>query len=101
MLWPISMPLQIVAGLRKSISKDELLGKQVVVILNLKTAKLAGEMSEGMILAAVQKGEQYNNGELVRPLSPPGYPLLQLGCFPRAFVTLSTAQLKANYLTLF
>jgi len=44
--------------------------------LNLKTAKLAGEASEGMILAAVHKGEEYENGELVKPLSIPGMTLL-------------------------
>ena len=64
--------MQIVAGLRKHISNDELLGRRVAVILNLKTAKLAGEASEGMILAAVSKGEQFEHGELVKPLVPPG-----------------------------
>jgi tRNA-binding EMAP/Myf-like protein len=48
----------------------------VCVILNLKTAKLAGEASEGMILAAVHKREDYEFGELVKPLSIPGRTLL-------------------------
>ena len=64
--------MQIIAGLRKHVSKDELLNKAVAVVANLKAAKLAGETSEGMILAVVCKGEQYNHGELVKPLQPPG-----------------------------
>lgn len=63
---------QIIAGLRKHVSKEDLLGKRVAVVANLKAAKLAGETSEGMILAAVCKGEQYDHGELVKPLHPPG-----------------------------
>lgn len=51
---------------------EELSGRLVVIVANLKTAKLAGETSEGMILAAVSKGSQYENGELVYPLSAPG-----------------------------
>ena len=68
----ISICQQIIAGLRKHVSKEGLLGKTVAVIANLKTAKLAGETSEGMILAAVCKGDEYDHGELVRPLQPPG-----------------------------
>ena len=52
----------------------------MATILNLKTARLAGQASEGMILAAVSKGEQYENGELVKPLRPPGNPLKTLTC---------------------
>lgn len=64
--------MQIIAGLRKHISKEDLLSKTVAVVANLKAAKLAGETSEGMILAAVCKGDQYDHGELVKPLNPPG-----------------------------
>lgn len=39
--------LQIVAGLRKHIEQPQLGGSLVIVILNLKTARLAGEASEG------------------------------------------------------
>ena len=63
---------QIIAGLRQHIAAAELTDRRVCVILNLKTAKLAGEASEGMILAAVHKGKQYEKGELVKPLSVPG-----------------------------
>ncbi len=46
---------QIVAGIAQHYSPDELPGKNVVVVANLKPAKLRGEISEGMILAAVDK----------------------------------------------
>ena len=45
-------PIQIVSGLVPYYSEDELLGKNVVVVKNLKPAKLRGEMSFGMLLAA-------------------------------------------------
>lgn len=42
---------QLVAGLKGVYAKQELIGKQVVVLVNLEPAKLRGEISEGMILA--------------------------------------------------
>lgn len=43
--------MQVVAGLKKFVKVEELEGKKVCVILNLKPAKLAGQVSEAMILA--------------------------------------------------
>ena len=43
---------QIVAGIRGSYQKEELIGKQVVVVDNLEPAVLRGVESQGMILAA-------------------------------------------------
>lgn len=43
---------QIVAGIRNSYSKEDLIGKQVVVIDNLESAVLRGVESQGMLLAA-------------------------------------------------
>ena len=43
---------QIVSGIRKYYSAEEMVGKKVMVITNLKPAKLAGIMSEGMLLCA-------------------------------------------------
>lgn len=43
---------QIVAGIGKNYSPEELVGKRIVVIANLEPAKLMGEISEGMLLAA-------------------------------------------------
>ena len=43
---------QIVSGIRAYYSPEEMVGKKVMVLVNLKPAKLAGVMSEGMILCA-------------------------------------------------
>ncbi|MFH0935542.1 MAG: methionine--tRNA ligase subunit beta [Candidatus Omnitrophota bacterium] len=43
---------QVVAGIRGSYQKEELIGKQVVVVDNLEPAVLRGVESQGMILAA-------------------------------------------------
>jgi len=43
---------QIVSGIAKFYTSEELLGKKVVVVTNLKSAKLMGIESQGMILAA-------------------------------------------------
>ena len=43
---------QICAGIRNHYSAEELVGKQIVVVANLETAKLRGLDSEGMLLAA-------------------------------------------------
>lgn len=48
---------QVVSGISKYYEKEELLGKQVVVVCNLKPAILRGIKSEGMILAA-EKGKK-------------------------------------------
>ncbi len=46
---------QIIAGIAKSYKPDTLIGRQVVVVANLKPAKLMGELSQGMIVAANDK----------------------------------------------
>ena len=43
---------QIVSGIRKDYTPEEMVGKKVMVLVNLKPAKLAGVMSEGMLLCA-------------------------------------------------
>lgn len=43
---------QLVAGIRLSYTKEELIGKQVVVVDNLEPAVLRGIESQGMLLAA-------------------------------------------------
>ena len=42
----------IVSGIRPAYTADEMVGKEVVVVANLKPAKLRGVLSEGMILCA-------------------------------------------------
>ena len=43
---------QIVSGIAKWYTPEEMVGKKVIVVTNLKPAKLAGTLSEGMILCA-------------------------------------------------
>ena len=43
---------QIVSGIAKHYSPEEMIGKKVIVVTNLKPVKLRGVLSEGMILAA-------------------------------------------------
>ena len=50
---------QIVSGIKAHYSPEEMVGKKVMVLVNLKPAKLAGVLSEGMILCAEDE-----NGEL-------------------------------------
>jgi methionyl-tRNA synthetase len=66
---------QLVAGLKGFYEPESLVGKQVVVVTNLAPAKLRGELSEGMVLAAVVGGsepvlltvdKQVPNGSAVR-----------------------------------
>ena len=47
-----SRTLQIVSGIRKHYSPEEMVGKRVMVLTNLAPAKLAGVLSEGMLLCA-------------------------------------------------
>lgn len=60
----IGRKVQIVAGLKAYYSPEELKGRKVVVVSNLKPAKLRGYESQGMLLAA-------EAGEVVALLSPP------------------------------
>ena len=43
---------QIVSGIKQHYSAEEMVGKKVLVLANLKPAKLAGVLSEGMLLCA-------------------------------------------------
>ncbi len=43
---------QIVSGIKAHYSPEEMVGKKVMVLVNLKPAKLAGVLSEGMLLCA-------------------------------------------------
>ena len=54
-----SKVLQIVSGIKKDYSAEEMVGKRVMVLTNLKPATLAGIQSEGMLLCAEDE-----NGEL-------------------------------------
>jgi methionyl-tRNA synthetase len=45
-------PRQIVSGIAKFVAPENLVGKKLVFVTNLKPAKLMGHMSQGMLLAA-------------------------------------------------
>lgn len=48
---------QVVSGIAKYYTPDELVGKKVIMIANLKPAKLMGIESQGMILAASNENQ--------------------------------------------
>lgn len=54
----------IVAGFAKFVTVEELLGKNVVVLCNIKASKLRGHLSEGMIMCA-------KIADILEPLEPP------------------------------
>ena len=47
----------ILAGIKKYYKKEELIGRQIIVIVNLEPRKMKGFESQGMLLAAVGKDE--------------------------------------------
>ncbi len=55
---------QIVSGIKGSYTPEEMVGKKVMVVTNLKPAKLAGILSEGMLLCAE---DAEGNLALMRP----------------------------------
>lgn len=65
---------QVVSGIAEFYSPEDLIGKKLIVVANLKPAKLRGELSEGMILAAdngdkvevIFVSDQVANGSVVR-----------------------------------
>ncbi len=59
----------IVAGIAESYTPEDLEGKQVIVVANLKPAKIMGIISNGMLLAAVENGK-CSFATLDKPMSP-------------------------------
>ena len=65
---------QVVSGIAKNYKPEELVGKKVIVVANLKPVKLRGELSQGMILAGEKDGyltlatvdEKLENGAKVK-----------------------------------
>jgi len=58
---------QVISGIAKYYKPEELVGKYVVLVANLKPVKLKGELSQGMILAAADDKDKLfavNPGEL-------------------------------------
>ena len=49
---------QIVSGIAQHYTPEQLVGRQIVVVANLKPAKLMGVESHGMLLAASTEGDE-------------------------------------------
>ena len=47
----------IFSGIKEFYTPDELVGKQIVVLVNLEPREFFGEMGEGMLLAADEQGK--------------------------------------------
>jgi len=60
-------PRQIVAGLRAYYSKEQMVGRNIILVSNLKPAKLRGLLSEGMLLAADDESLGGKSVQLLRP----------------------------------
>lgn len=56
---------QILSGIGKSYSPEDLIGKELVAIVNLEPRMMMGEQSEGMILAT---GDDLENITLISPI---------------------------------
>ena len=52
-------PRQLVAGIAERYQPEELVGRRIVVVANLKPAKLMGVESRGMLLAASVSGDPF------------------------------------------
>ena len=68
---------QIVAGIVGHYELDQLVGLPIVVVANLQHAKLRGEVSQGMLLAA--ENEAGELGVLLAPEALPGTPVRPVG----------------------
>ncbi len=57
-LGPVEQDLQVVADLKESYSMSELIGKQAVVIVNIRHETIGGIESQGMIFVTRLKGKK-------------------------------------------
>lgn len=87
---------QLVAGIKNSYSIKDLIGKKIVLVYNLKTAKLRGVESQGMLLAA----DMGNKCVLVEPEGEPGDQVIIEGTTPNdkqiSFDQFTTLKLKVK-----
>jgi methionyl-tRNA synthetase len=60
----------IVAGIAHQYSPEELIGKKIILIKNLKPAKIRGIISEGMLLAASNEKGEISVLTLLRDIEP-------------------------------
>ncbi|MFT4343890.1 MAG: methionine--tRNA ligase [Candidatus Woesearchaeota archaeon] len=78
----------LVAGLQKYYKPEELINTQIIVVSNLKPAKLGGIESQGMLLAASTKDDS-----VVKVIHPEGKPGDEVTC---AAMKNNTAQIKID-----
>jgi len=69
----LGQKLTIVAGIAQNYTPEELIGKQIIIVANLKPAKLMGIVSNGMLIAAVDDSGP-TLAALDKPVNP-GTPL--------------------------
>jgi methionyl-tRNA synthetase len=74
---------QIVSGLVPHYGEEELLGKTIILVANLKPAKLRGVKSQGMLLAAEQGEGEAEKVEVLFVDAEPGTPVLLEGQEPK------------------
>ena len=55
----------ILSGIKKWYKPEDMVGKKVMVVCNLEPRKIAGEMSQGMIIAAEDE-----SGEMISLMTP-------------------------------
>lgn len=60
---------EIIAGIAASYAPEDLVGRQVIVVANLKPARLMGILSQGMLLAAAD-GDQVRVATVEQPVAP-------------------------------
>lgn len=63
-------PRTLVAGLKPFYSKDQLKGKQIIVVANLDPKPLGGLVSQGMLLATHNKKGGYSVVTVEEPVTP-------------------------------
>lgn len=63
---------QVVSGIAKFYKPEDLIGKKVILVANLKEVKLKGELSQGMILAACSDDDSILELPQVQGNVPPG-----------------------------
>jgi methionyl-tRNA synthetase len=63
---------QIIAGIAQHYAPEELVGRRIVVVANLQPAKIRGEESRGMLLAAESKDGDLVLATVDDPNLPPG-----------------------------
>ena len=62
---------QICAGIRQYYQPEQLVGKQIIVVANLKPIRLRGEESNGMLMAAsVMADEELTDVVVLKPEKP-------------------------------